>query len=86
MAEAASLLAWMAFHLHTTLELAKAESNQAANLVLMLGILVSDGLVALKLSILVARNVLVVLWNLGTFLVRLGRYSVGLKTLSGILG
>ena len=82
----ASLLAWMAFCLHKASELAKATSNQAANLVLMLGILALSGLVASKFSILVARDDLVVFWNLGAFLVGLGRYSVGPKTLSGILG
>ena len=54
MTEAASLLAWMAFLLHKGSELVKAELNQAVNLVLMLGTLVSGSLVALKLSILVA--------------------------------
>ena len=86
MAEVASLLAWMAFHLHRASELVKAESNQAVNLALILGILASSGLVASKLSILVARDDLVMFWNLGAFLVGLGRYSVGQKTLSGILG
>ena len=86
MAEVASLLAWMAFRLHQTSELAKAASNQAVNLALMLGILASSGLVASKFSMFVAQDHLTTFWNLGAFLVGLGRYSVGLKTLSGILG
>ena len=84
--EAASLLAWMAFHLHKASDLVKAKSNQVVNLALMLGILALNGLVASKLSILVVWGILVVFWNLGAFLVRLERYSVGPKTLSGILG
>ena len=86
MAKAASLLAWIAFCLHIASESAKAESNQAANLVLMLGDFALISLVASKLPIWVAQKVLVVFWNLGTFLFGLARYSVGPKTLSGILG
>ena len=86
MVEAASLLAWMAFHLHQASELAKAALNQVANLALMLGILALSGLVASKFSIFVAQDDLKMFWNLGAFLVGLGRYSVGPKTLSGILG
>ena len=54
--EAASLLAWMAFLFHNGLELAKVESNQVANWVLMLCTFRSGSLVALKLPILVAHD------------------------------
>ena len=54
MTEAASLLAWMAFLFHNRLELAKVESNQVVNQVLMLCTFRSGGLVASMLPILVA--------------------------------
>ena len=89
--KAASLLAWMAFCFHQGLESAKVESNQVVNLALRLcsmafrpGCSCCD-LVASKFPILAARDGFLVSWDLITFLDRLGRYSMGPKTLSGML-
>ena len=81
----------MAFCFHWGSELSKVESNQVVNLALRLCPLVFGpsssccGLVALKLPILVVHNNLPMSWDLVNFL-GLGRYSMGPKALSGMLG